>query len=64
MGQDFPSEDLTCSKCDRLMHISIRLGEFHHWTDCDAGVEECQLIRDMVEANDGQSIDVSVTNPE
>ena len=64
MGVDFDDEELTCPKCGEVKLVQIRLGEFHHYTDCDAGEAACRLIKDAVEAEAGRDIDVSVATPD
>lgn len=64
MGDDFPTEEMTCAKCGQTMRVEVRAGDFHHWTDCDAGEQACRLIKDAVGSHEGQAIDVSVTDPE
>ena len=64
MGVDFDDEELTCSACGETKRVQIRLGDFHHYTDCEAGEAGCLLIRDVIESHTGSDIDVSVSQPD
>ena len=61
VGIDFDDEQVVCSKCGETKLVQIRLGDFHHYTDCDAGEDECHLIKDVIEANAGTDMDISVS---
>lgn len=66
MGEDFPTETETCSKCGKEMEIHVRLGDGSHATECGHEPGDCLLLAEQIEAfaDNETPVDIGIFPPE